>query len=197
MRIIAGSARGRKLSSPGSRGGDSIRPTADRAREALFNILGRDLVQGAAVLDLFAGTGALGLEALSRGAETAVFVDSNPLALDLIHKNIIACGFSDKAHVVRHDLLKSLFFWRKAGASAMAGEGRPAPPFDLVFLDPPYRLGLCGRLLTSLLETGLVGDRAWVIFEDDSSETLPQAVGPLHLADRRAYGDTGFWFYEK
>lgn len=196
MRIISGSARGRRLFAPGSRGGERIRPTADRAREALFNILGRDLVQDATVLDLFAGTGALGLEALSRGAKSAVFVDNSPLALDLINKNIIACGFSDKAHAVRHDLLKSLFFWRKASATAREGGGQ-APPFDLIFLDPPYRQGLCSQLLTALLATGLVGDGTRILFEDDSSTTLPEAVGPLQLYDRRAYGDTGFWFYEQ
>jgi len=196
LRIIAGSARGRKLFSPGSRGGESIRPTADRAREALFNILGRDLVQGACVLDLFAGTGALGLEALSRGAEAALFVDNSPLALDLIQKNITACGFSDKAHAVRHDLLKGLFFWRQASDRAFGNKNeRQAPPFGLIFLDPPYRQGLCARLLTSLLDAGMVDDATRVIFEDDSAETLPEAVGRLQICDRRTYGDTGFWFY--
>lgn len=199
MRIIAGSARGRKLFAPGSRGGGhAIRPTADRAREALFNIIGWQFVDGARVLDLFAGTGALGLEALSRGAATAVFVDHSPLALDLIQKNIVACGFSDKVHVIRHDLLKGLFFWRKAGGRELGSDAPPTPPrFDLIFLDPPYRQGLGPGLLTGLQEQGLLGDEAVVVFEDDSTQTLPAAVGALRLFDQRAYGDTGFWFYEK
>ena len=198
MRIIAGSARGRRLFAPGSRGGGlAIRPTADRAREALFNIIGWHFVEGARVLDLFAGTGALGLEALSRGALAAVFVDSSAFALDLIQKNIIACGFSDRAHVIRHDLLKGLFFWRKAGGRGQATDVPSEPTaFDLVFLDPPYRQGLCQALLSGLQEQGTIGCGAIVVFEDDSTQTLPEAVGALRLFDQRAYGDTGFWFYE-
>lgn len=188
MRIIAGRARGRRLFAPGSRGGAAIRPTADRAREALFNILGWVRVEGAQVLDLFAGTGALGLEALSRGAKTACFVDLSPLALELINSNILACGFGEQARVIRHDLLRSPSFWPK-------GQGA-APIFDLIFLDPPYRQGLCATTLTNLLATGMVGERAQVICEDDSRESLPERIGPLQLHDQRAYGDTGFWFYE-
>lgn len=196
LRIIAGTARGRRLFSPGSRGGgQSIRPTADRAREALFNILGWDFVDGAQVLDLFAGTGAFGLEALSRGAKEAVFVDHSALALDLIQKNITACGFSDRAHVIRHDLLKSLFFWQKAGDKSMGQEG--APLFDLIFLDPPYRQGLCEALLAGLQGQGMLNDGAVLVFEDDSKQTLPERVGSLRLYDQRTYGDTGFWFYEE
>lgn len=198
MRIIAGTARGRRLFAPGGKaGGLSIRPTADRAREALFNILGWDFIREAMVLDLFAGTGALGLEALSRGAKEAVFVDNSPLALGLIHKNVSACGFSDQAHVLRHDLLKGLFFGRKTGCDERAGDGPQAPAFDLVFLDPPYRQGLCMLLLTALQDQKLLNAGAQVIFEDDSAQTLPAAVGGLQLSDQRAYGDTGFWFYER
>lgn len=188
MRIIAGRARGRRLFAPGSRGGAAIRPTADRAREALFNILGREAVVEATVLDLFAGTGALGLEALSRGAREAWFVDHSPLALGLIHKNIVACGFTERAQVIRHDLLKGSFGGTKGG--------KPLPAFDLVFLDPPYRQGHWERLLLRLQEGGLLADGAQVIGEDDSSLTLPEAVGGLWLHDRRSYGDTGFWFYQ-
>jgi 16S rRNA (guanine966-N2)-methyltransferase len=188
LRIIAGLARGRRLFAPGSRGGVAIRPTADRAREALFNILGWELVEGAQVLDLFAGTGALGLEALSRGAKAACFVDLSPLALELINSNILACGFGEQARVIRHDLLRSPSFWPK-------GKG-PPPAFDLIFLDPPYRQGLCASTLTNLLATGMVGETAQVICEDDSRESLPERFGPLRLYDQRAYGDTGFWFYE-
>jgi 16S rRNA (guanine966-N2)-methyltransferase len=163
----------------------------------LFNILGWEFINDAVVLDLFAGTGALGLEALSRGAKEAVFVDTSPLALDLIHNNIEACGFSAKAHVVRHDLLKSLFFWRKVGLRPPAEAGAQAPLFDLIFLDPPYRQGLCAQLLDGLLAAGLVGEATQVIFEDDSAEILPESVGVLKRYDQRRYGDTGFWFYEK
>jgi 16S rRNA (guanine(966)-N(2))-methyltransferase RsmD len=155
----------------------------------LFNILGRELVKGAQVLDLFAGTGALGLEALSRGAKECCFVDSSPLALELIHTNIQACGFADQAHLFRHDLLKGLSFWPK-------GKG-PAPTFDLIFLDPPYRQQLCPRIVTALLAAGLVAAEAQIICEDVSKEALPERIGTLRLYDQRAYGDTGFWFYEQ
>lgn len=197
MRIIAGSARGRRLFAPGSRGGVSIRPTADRAREALFNILGWEFIENAFVLDLFAGTGAFGLEALSRGARGAVFVDNSLVALDLIHKNSVVCGFSDRAHVVRHDLLKSLFFWHKLGLKSSGDDGPQAPIFDLIFLDPPYRQGQGTKMLSALLTEGFVGSGTVVVFEDDSAERLPESVGALQCYDQRSYGDTGFWLYEK
>ena len=111
MRIIAGTAKGRRLFSPGRHKNNlRIRPTSDRARESLFNILGPLPVKGARVLDLFAGTGALGLEALSRGAEQAVLVDNDSGAITLIHKNITICGFSERTSVLRRDLMKGLFF---------------------------------------------------------------------------------------
>jgi len=110
LRIIAGSAKGRKLYGPA--GGDHkpvIRPTSDRAREALFNILGPAVI-GAAVIDLFAGTGALGLEALSRGAAYAIFVDNYGKALEIISKNIDWCGFANNTKLLRRDLSRSLVF---------------------------------------------------------------------------------------
>lgn len=186
MRIIAGLAKGRRLATPGARGGEIIRPTADRAREALFSILGWEFIREAVVLDLFAGTGAMGLEALSRGARQAVFVDNSPVALNLIRHNIEACGFGDRAQVIRHDLRKNLSF--------AAGQGLGA--FDIVFLDPPYRQSLGQSILAALLFQRLVKEQGVVIAEDDSRETLPDSVGRLVLYDRRAYGDTGFWLYE-
>ncbi len=185
MRIIAGLARGRRLIPPVGRG-TAIRPTADRAREALFNILGPETVAGAAVLDLFAGTGALGLEAISRGARRAVFVDLAPSALGIIRQNIALCGFSSQALVVRHDLLKSLSW----GGRCPEDEG-----FEVIFLDPPYRQDGAERLLTGLLAQGLLAAGGTVVFEDHAAEHLPETAGRLRLFDRRRYGDTGFWFY--
>ena len=127
MRIIGGVAKGRKLFTPGNRfKGPVVRPTSDRAREAVFNILGQS-VQDARVLDLFAGTAAMGLEALSRGAASAVFVEKHPGVLDLARRNIEACGFSDKSFLVKGDLSKGLFFLR---------HHMPDATFTLVFLDP-------------------------------------------------------------
>ncbi len=186
MRIIGGTARGRKLSAPGTRfKGQLVRPTSDRAREAIFNILG-PLVQDSRVLDLFAGTGALGLEALSRGARSAVFVEQHPGVIALIRKNIEHCGFSDRSQVVKRDLAKGLFFLQQLA---------PSSGFDLVFLDPPYGKGLAGKILRDLADCRLVRMNGVVVAEESAAESLPEAVQRLHLFDRRHYGEAGFWFY--
>src|SRR5689334_4958151 len=123
MRVIAGSARGRRLQAPS---GDGTRPTSDRVREATFNALGSlDALVGATVLDLFAGSGALGIEALSRGAARATFVERDRTARTVLEANLAACGFADRAEVVASDADRLL---------ATAGERR----WDLALLDPPY-----------------------------------------------------------
>jgi len=213
LRIISGTARGRRLLSPAKHTGNLpgqilIRPTADRAREALFNIIG-PLVEDAAVLDLFAGTGALGLEALSRQARLAVFVDQQHQAVELIQRNVALCGFSTRARVIRRDLTKGLSFLVpyaltvnscsrghcKESSSAGLGEVRPDPGFSLVFIDPPYGKGLGILVLAALITAGLLAPQALAVVEDAARETLPDAVGTMRLADQRRYGDTGFWLY--
>lgn len=186
MRIIAGSARGRKLVSPGTKGGgNEIRPTSDRAREALFNILGND-VCGARVLDLFAGTGALGLEALSRGADSALFIDKRQSAIGMIDKNIQLTGFSDKVTVLKRDLAKDFFLDSKY----IPGEG-----FSLVFLDPPYKTNLAEELLVLLGKGSCVVRQGIVVVESSVSIKLPEKTGLLRCYDKRQYGDTAFWLY--
>lgn len=134
MRVVAGSARGRRLIAPP---GTEVRPTTDRVREAVFNALGsRDAVVGATVLDLFAGSGALGIEALSRGAAHATFVDSSPRALEAVRTNLDHCGLADRASVVRADAVEHV---RRGGIDA-----------DLVFLDPPYAFDGWQELLDAL-----------------------------------------------
>ncbi len=188
LRIIAGAARGRRLYSPGQgKNSSKIRPTTDRAREALFNILGSDCVNGARVLDLFAGTGALGVEALSRGAGEVVFVEKDPFALGLIQKNVTLCGFSDRTHVIRHDLLKGRFF--------LLGRADLIGCYDLIFIDPPYRQKSCHRLVLDIHDYDIIGADSIVVCEDASSESMPDTLGELELFDQRRYGDTGFWFY--
>ncbi len=187
MRIIAGTARGRRLATP-ARGGavQTIRPTADRAREALFSIIARE-VAGAAVADLFAGTGALGLEALSRGAASALFVDRQRQALDLIRENIDRCGFADRAAVVQRDLGRGIVL--PAGTLPAAG-------FALVFLDPPYGKGLAQKILAELGGTaGVVAVGGLVVAEEMRGAVFAQHYGPLCLQEQRCYGDTGFWFF--
>lgn len=177
-----------RLSGPGRKGGLKLRPTSDRAREALFNILRPESLRGAMVLDLFAGTGALGLEALSRGAKKAVFVDGSTLALSLIKKNIAQGGFSERTQILRRDLLKGRFFLSSAEFGG---------PFNLLLMDPPYRRQICHRLLPELLTAGLVAPAGLVVCEEARGEELPEEVPGLCLFDQRRYGDTGFWFYRQ
>jgi 16S rRNA (guanine966-N2)-methyltransferase len=170
MRVIAGRWGGRRLQAPR---GDATRPTSDRVREALFSVLGAR-VDGARVLDLFAGSGALGIEALSRGAAEATFVDSAPAAIRALKANLDALGAD--AEVRRSDARRFL------GAASAAGRY-----YDLVFLDPPYRLaGRLGSELTTALEAVLASGAA-VVTESDRRAPLDL---DLPMIDERRYGDT-------
>ena len=167
MRIVAGSARGRKLLTPS---GMDIRPTTDRVKEALFSILQFDL-PGRTVLDLFAGTGQLGLEALSRGAAYAVFTDASKKSLDLVKKNISLTGFDANSKTLLTDAFSFL--------------SSTDQTFDLVLMDPPYDHGLCqkaAQLLPRVLRPGAI-----VVCETHADETLPDAVGPLTAVKEYRY----------
>ncbi len=190
MRIIAGRFRGRALQGPGGgrgRGQAPIRPTADRAREALFSIIGSE-VEGARVLDLFAGSGALGLEALSRGARQAVFVENGQAALELIRRNIDLCGCGEQAEVVRGDLANNA----EKLCQRLGGK-----PFDLILLDPPYDRGLAPLLLKAIAASGCLAEDGLLVAEERATGRLPERTGILCLVDQRTYGDTGFWFYRR
>ena len=165
-------------------GNTEIRPTSDRVREALFNILG-PIREDTTVLDLFAGTGALGLEALSRGAGSALFVDQHRQAVSLIEKNISLCGFSEKSQVVKRDLAKGLSFLSEIRASG----------FNLTFVDPPYGKGLARLILAELAGIDLVDPTGLIIVEDVAGTDFPEQIGDLALSDQRRYGDTGLWLY--
>jgi len=160
MRIVAGAWRGRSLAVPP---GQTTRPTADRVRQALFDMLmhapwaGRALVEGAAVLDAFAGTGALGLEALSRGAAHAIFVERDRAALAALRANVAACRAADRAVIVAGDVLAL----------------PPGPPCGLVFLDPPYAQDLVPRALAALRAAGRVAPGTLVIAETGRDEPTP------------------------
>ena len=171
MRIIAGQFRGRRLASVGK--GDQtahLRPTTDRVRESLFNILRNyGAPEGRRVLDLFAGTGALGLEALSRGAEAATFVENGRVALGLLRQNIALCGV--EAEVIARDA-------RRLGKGA---------PHDLIFLDPPYGKGLGEQALTAVLKGGWVAPGALIVWEESAAVQPPEA---LELIDERRFGDS-------
>ena len=187
MRIISGTIRGRRLLTPGRGAGIStIRPTADRVRESVFNILG-DSVVDADILDLFAGTGAMGLESLSRGSSKAVFVDASPNAIRLIKKNLDICGFSSTSKVIKRDLLKSPSFLKKM---------MPVSGFDLVFVDPPYRLGISIKTLKYLGKLDLLSKDGLLVVEEASEVELPDDIAGLEKIDRRVYGgDTSICFY--
>lgn len=176
MRIVAGEFRGRKLHSPKKR---DIRPTSDRVREAVFSMIAARL-PGARVLDLFAGTGALGLEALSRGAARAVFVDESGDAIRLIWKNIQSCGVEDRVQVLQGPAAVVL--------RRLAGKGRGAGPFHVVFLDPPYGLGYVENTMGLLPD--LVSQSGLVIAEHDRRDVFPERLKGWLLLDRRSYGDT-------
>jgi 16S rRNA (guanine966-N2)-methyltransferase len=148
MRVVAGSARGRRLRTPS---GNDVRPTADRVREAVFNALGSlDVVADAHVLDLFAGSGALGIEALSRGARHVTFVDRSPRAIEAVRANLADCGLADRATVLRADALEHL------------GDARHSEPVDLALLDPPYAFDEWPALLAAVHASVVVieSDRA-------------------------------------
>lgn len=180
MRIVGGALRGRALSAPRSQ---AIRPTSDRLRESVFDILAHrfdDAVTDANVIDLFAGTGALGLEALSRGAKRALFVDEGSEARALLRANVEALGLGGVTRVFRRDATK-------------LGAAPPGETFSLAFLDPPYDKGLADRALVSLIDGGWLAPRALVVVEEaaDAEVALPAALSP---EDRRRYGDTQFIF---
>ncbi|MBW1709920.1 MAG: 16S rRNA (guanine(966)-N(2))-methyltransferase RsmD [Deltaproteobacteria bacterium] len=182
MRVIGGKYRGHRLFVPR---GLSVRPTADRVREAIFNILGPK-VEGRRVLDLFAGTGALGLEALSRGSSEAVFVDRRPEALLTINRNIEALGLKEAARTLKIDLYK--------GAGLLKNE---TEPFDLVFLDPPYGKNLIQRALNLIARFNLTSQDVFVVAEHSGKEGLNQADENWHLTEQRIYGQTKVAFFIK
>ena len=180
MRVVGGRLKGRTLASPASR---EIRPTADRLRESLFNILVHaydDPIAGARVLDLFAGTGALGIEAISRGAKFALFVDNGAEARALMRDNVEALGLGGVTKVYRRD-------------AANLGPAHPLEPFSLVFLDPPYSKGLAEKALVSLRDGGWLTPEAILVVEEAKAAGFAAPQGFAEL-ERRTYDDTEFVF---
>ncbi|MDC9823590.1 16S rRNA (guanine(966)-N(2))-methyltransferase RsmD [Devosia sp. ZB163] len=180
MRIVAGKFRGKALLSPSD---DSIRPTSDRARESVFNILASRIsvhLDGLKVLDLFAGTGALGLEALSRGASSAVFVDISAEARGIIRDHIQEFGIAGIAKLLRRDATE-------LGLAGTLG------PFDLVFLDPPYGKGLGEQALVSLKSGNWLAKDATIVLEESAEVELALPEG-FEVDDRREYGAAAVHF---
>ncbi len=175
MRIVAGTARGRTLKGPK---GEGIRPTSDRARQTLFDVLGQ-WCEGMRVLDLYAGTGALALEAISRGAVSAVLVDQGREALGLCRENALSLGFDRQVEIVASDAL-----------AALARLKKKADRFHLVFADPPYALEAGAKLLEALGDGALLEPGARVCIEHDRREEVPESLGALTRIDQRKLGDT-------
>jgi len=183
MRIVGGRLGGRTLAAPKSQ---NIRPTGDRLRESLFNILAHgydDAIAGARVLDLFAGTGALGLEAMSRGAAFALFIDDGAEARALIRQNVEALGLGGITRIFRRD-------------ATQLGAVHPNEPFGLVFVDPPYRKGLAERALVSLRDGGWLAPDALVIVEEATDSGFAAPEGFIEM-ERRRYDDTEFTFLRR
>jgi 16S rRNA (guanine966-N2)-methyltransferase len=180
MRVVGGRLKGRNLASPPSQ---AIRPTADRLRESVFNILMHaydNPIEGARVLDLFAGTGALGIEAVSRGAAFALFVDNGAEARALLRNNVEALGLGGVTKVYRRD-------------ATNLGPAHPVEPFLLAFLDPPYGRGLAEQALASLRDGGWLIPSALLVVEEAKAASFKAPAGFEEL-ERRAYDDTEFAF---
>lgn len=178
MRIISGEFKGRKLTPPRD---FSIRPTSDRIRENLFNILGAR-VRGAQFLDLFCGTGACGIEALSRGAAYAVFVDLSQEAMHLVKKNLKACKAETHAQFISGKIPDVLTV-------------RPMPPFDIIFADPPYAFTEWHNLFEVICTQHLLVSGGMLIIESSSKTILPESFFSLHSVDHRIYGDNALTFF--
>ena len=178
MRVITGSARGRRLK---ELEGLETRPTTGKVKEALFSVIQFD-IESRRVLDLFAGTGQLGIEALSRGAECAVFVERRRDALQVIRENLEACGMTDKARVVNGDAMNYL----KSGEK-----------FDLIFLDPPYASGLLEQALEEIVRFDICRRHGIIVAESAADKTLPPLAGPYALYREYRYGKIKLTVYHR
>lgn len=182
MRIVAGKYKGREIIGPSS---IATRPTSDRVRESLFNILAHGIdgfsIDDARVMDLFAGTGALGLEALSRGAKFCQFVEESAEARGIIRKNADAYGAIGQCKIWKRD-------------ATDLGDCGPQSPFDLVFADPPYNKGLGEKALLALIAGAWLSPGAVVVLEEAEKADVPDVSG-LTLLDMRVYGETAIRIY--
>jgi len=175
LRIIGGALRGKKLHAFHGKG---IRPTSDRTREAIFNILS-DRVFGAVVLDLFAGSGALGIEALSRGAGMATFIDKAPAAISLLEKNLRSCKIETRARIISWDIERNL--------NCLQSQDRP---YNLIFLDPPYHKGMLLPALDHLKTNKALAPDACLVLEHGDLDELPLPIAGFGRLDQRRYGKT-------
>lgn len=181
MRVISGTAKGRPLKAvPGT----GTRPTTDKVKEAVFSMIG-PYFDGGVVLDLFAGSGGLGIESLSRGSDKAVFIDLEPKSIEMIRANLKATGLDSKAEVFRNEAGRALKLLSKRKYT-----------FDLVFLDPPYRMKNVEEYLSWLEEHNMVNDDAIVVVEHDADHEYGERIGSFEQIRKSTYGDTAITIYE-
>lgn len=189
MRISAGDLKGRKIGSKKSLGlvtrHGVLRPTSSKVRESIFNILG-GVIKGSMFVDLYAGTGAVGMEALSRGAEKVFFVEADKKRAEQIEKTLGKCECSSRANVIK---LKASDFIRQAQEDSLR--------FDIIFLDPPYYSGELEDILSNLADAGIVQDGGIVIAEHLSKKRLPEGIGNLRQKKAYKYGDTMLTLFRK
>ena len=182
MRVISGDLKGRRLINPE---GTMVRPTGSRVKEALFSILG-DTIVDSTFLDCFCGTGNIGIEAVSRGAARAFFIERNPRVVEILKRNVKNLGLGDRVSVMTLDALKGIKAIGKLGVSA-----------DIIFLDPPYAYNRTGEIIFSLLEHGVIAP-AGVLIWQHSTKTVPgHSYGDLKPDSTRIYGDTGITFFTR
>ena len=182
MRVIAGLAKGRRLKSPV---GLVTRPTTDRIKESIFSILSPYL-SGSYVLDLFSGTGNLGIEALSRGAEKAIFVDNNRNSIRVIRENTETTGFKEKSKILQLEALKAISELAKSGEK-----------YDIIFMDPPYLKGYIVPCIQAIEEGGLLKDEGIIVIEHDSKDIIPDQFIKLKRIKNRKYGNTTISIYSE
>ncbi|MBC8080315.1 MAG: 16S rRNA (guanine(966)-N(2))-methyltransferase RsmD [Gorillibacterium sp.] len=180
MRVISGEARGRPLKAVPGKG---TRPTTDKVKEAIFSIIG-PYFAGGWVLDLFAGTGGLGIEALSRGMDNAIFIDADKGSVEIVRQNLQVTGFTDKAEVYRNDAERALKALSKRDIR-----------FELVFLDPPYKMKTAGELMLAMDAFGLLMPGATLIIEHETDHHYEEQYGPFRETKHAVYGETTVTIY--
>lgn len=182
LRVISGSAKGHKLK---TKEGNSTRPTTDRVKESLFNIIAGYL-EDALVLDIYAGTGSLGIEALSRGAKEAVFVDQSRECAGIIRDNLVHTKLLEKSQIINSDVRSAVLKLSDAGRK-----------FDLIFMDPPYRKNFVEETLNYLANSDIIIDNGLIVAEHEETDKVPEQVGEIKLFRSQKYGKTILSFYNK
>lgn len=188
MRVISGAAKGRRLAAPR---GLQIRPTTDFVKEAMFQLIENrlgDEWEGLVVLDLFAGTGALGIEALSRGAALCIFVDNSQVSLHLLQKNLKVCGLVERSKTYTLELFRHKKCEKITKYYA---------PFQLILADPPYETGCSMATIHFVAKHDILAPDGILVMEEREKVNLPLQEWPLSCFDKRIYGDTALWFYER